>query len=289
MKGIVLAGGKGSRLWPLTQSVSKQLLPIFDKPMIYYPLATLFLAGIRQILIITTAQDRRNFENLLGFGERFGVEIQYATQDSPDGIGQAFLIGEKFIGREDVALILGDNFFYGVGLGNQLSKVELDSGGHIFTYRVSNPGQYGVLEVSETGNILSVVEKPQIPRSDLAITGLYFFDNSVISRAREIKPSPRGELEIISIIESYLHEERLKHTSLGRGTVWLDTGSPSNLLEAGSFVQTIQERTGTKIACLEEIALDNNWISRESLLKAISLYGNGEYQRYLHKLSTLEK
>jgi glucose-1-phosphate thymidylyltransferase len=271
MKGIVLAGGTGSRLWPITKVVSKQLLPIYDKPMIYYPIATLMLAGVRDILIITTPQDQFLFENLLADGKQFGISFEYATQPEPKGLAEALIIGKKFLNGQSCLMILGDNIFYGTGLGNQLQRILPTSGSHIFTYPVPNPGQYGILTLNQEGIPISIVEKPSKAESNLAVTGLYFFDSQATQFAETVVPSSRGELEITSVIEKYLAKNQLSVTHLGRGVAWLDTGTPEGLHDAASYVRIIEERTGLKIACLEEIALYNGWIDsgivRQNLIK----------------------
>jgi glucose-1-phosphate thymidylyltransferase len=284
MKGIVLAGGTGSRLWPITRSVSKQLLPVYDKPMIYYPISTLMLAGIREILLITTAHDQSQFKELLGDGSDFGVLIEYEIQPEPKGLAQAFTIGEKFLAGESCLMILGDNIFHGAGLGRDIINNLPTSGAHIFTYEVSNPSDYGVLEVSSDGKPLSISEKPIEFVSNLAVTGMYFFDNCVSEIAKNVKPSKRGELEITSIINDYLQNDKLSVTHLSRGAAWLDTGNPNALQDASTFVRVIEERTGLKIACLEEIALEKNWITIERLHGITKNYGNGSYGNYLKGL-----
>jgi glucose-1-phosphate thymidylyltransferase len=284
MKGIVLAGGTGSRLWPITRSVSKQLLPIYDKPMIYYPISTLMLAGIREILIITTPQDQHLFLQLLGDGSDFGVEFTYETQAEPKGLAQALTIGEDFLAGEACLMILGDNIFYGVGLGRDIAKSIPNSGAHIFTYEVSNPSDYGVLEVDEKGIARSITEKPKKFVSNLAVTGLYYFDENVCDFARAVKPSVRGELEITSILNSYLDVKELSFTHLSRGSVWLDAGNPQSLSDAGVYMRVIEERTGLKIGCIEEIALTSGWISNEQILALCRLYGASSYSSYLHRL-----
>jgi glucose-1-phosphate thymidylyltransferase len=284
MKGIVLAGGTGSRLWPITKSISKQLLPVYDKPMIYYPIATLMLAGIRQILIITTPSNRQQFELLLQNGSQIGVSISYETQEEPRGIAQAFTIAENFLNEQPCMLVLGDNIFHGAGLGYELSRSLPHDGARIFTYEVNNPSDYGVLEIDSQGNPISIEEKPKKPKSNFAVTGLYFFDKDVSSIAKEIKPSSRGELEITSLIDNYLMGNKLKVTKLSRGTVWLDTGNPKTLHDASSYVRVIEERTGLKIGCPEEIAFRNNWISKTDLIKTASAMGKGRYSEYLLNL-----
>jgi glucose-1-phosphate thymidylyltransferase len=285
MRGIILAGGTGSRLWPLTKSVSKQLLPLYNKPIIYYPLSTLMLAGIQEILIITTPGDRELFENLLGDGRRFGLRIEYLVQSKPNGIAEAFLIGRNFIGQEDVALILGDNFFYGAGLTSMFAEAKKLSGASIFVTEVNKPSDYGVIEMSSMNKPLKIEEKPKVPKSNFAITGLYFCDSSVVERAEAVAPSPRGELEITEVLNSYLSQSKLSVMRMSRGMAWLDTGSPQTLHDASSFVRVIEERTGTKIGCPEELAWRNSWISTESLIEESKKYKNNEYGEYLRKLS----
>jgi len=281
MKGIVLAGGTGSRLWPITKVTSKQLLPIYDKPMIYYPLATLMLAGVRDILIITTPHDQSAFETLLGDGSQFGIKLTYAVQPKPEGLAQAFIIGEAFLAGESCLMILGDNIFHGAGLGRQLQETIPSSGAHIFTYAVSDPTQYGVLNLDSDGKPTAIEEKPKNPTSNLAVTGLYYFDNRVVDIAKQVKPSPRGELEITSVIEWYLQKDELTLTQLSRGAAWLDTGNPNSMHEASTYVRVIEERTGLKIACLEEIAFNSRWISREQLVNLINLNPNNLMSQYL--------
>jgi glucose-1-phosphate thymidylyltransferase len=285
MKGIVLAGGTGSRLWPATYVVSKQLLPIYDKPMIYYPISTLMLAGIREILIITRREDQVLYRSLLGDGSKFGINLEYAIQDQPRGLAEAFIIGNEFIGTESVGMILGDNIFYGAGIGSQLKDSFKNKGAQIFTMRVANPQDFGVLETDSQNRPISISEKPDSPKSNLAVTGLYFFDNSVLERARSVFPSRRGELEITSIIESYMLEGKLNFTTMGRGTAWLDTGTPSALNDASNFVRIIEDRTGLKIACLEEIGLRNGWLMPEKLKVRLSndTYMT-QYSKYLDAL-----
>jgi len=284
MKGIVLAGGTGSRLWPITRSVSKQLLPVYDKPLIHYPLGTLMLAGIREILIITTPNDSQLFQNLLGDGSQFGVKIEYEVQDQPNGLAEAFLIGEYFIGKENIALILGDNIFHGVGLGRQLSEVGHLNGAQIFAYEVHDPKRYGVVEFDKNGAVISIEEKPQLPKSNYVVPGLYFYDSSVTEVARTIVPSSRGELEITSVNEAYLIEKKLKVKVLERGTTWLDTGTFDSLHSAATYVRIIEERQGSKISCLEEIAWRNGWISDIELITTIESYRGNDYGKYLAKL-----
>ncbi|MGY0232474.1 glucose-1-phosphate thymidylyltransferase RfbA [Longispora urticae] len=280
MRGIVLAGGTGSRLWPLTQAVSKQLMPIFDKPMIYYPLSTLMLAGVRDILVITTPEDQSQFQRLLGDGSRFGINLSYTTQPSPDGIAQAFLLGEEFIGDESVALILGDNIFYGVGLGTRLAENSDPDGGRVFAYQVANPQEYGVVEFDPDGRVLSIEEKPEQPKSKFAIPGLYFYDNQVVDIVKGIKPSARGELEITAVNEEYLRRGQLHVSVLERGTAWLDTGTFGSLVQASEFVRVVEERQGYKIGCLEEIAWRKGFVDEaelRALAEPLRKSGYGEY------------
>jgi glucose-1-phosphate thymidylyltransferase len=284
MKGIILAGGTGSRLWPVTKSVSKQLLPIYDKPMIYYPLSTLMLAGVRDILMITTQKDQPLFKDLLGNGENFGINLSYQIQVAPNGLAEAFIIAEDFLNGESALMVLGDNIFHGNGLGQELSKAIPQSGGHIFTYKVANPSDYGILEIDLEGNPVSVTEKPQNYVSNLAITGLYFFDSEVVAIAKKVLPSHRGELEITSIIEHYLQNGNLSYTMLSRGTAWLDTGNPNSLNDAGAYIRIIEERTGLKIACPEEIGYQNGWLDKNQLKFAIDSLGKNEYRVYLEKI-----
>jgi len=280
MKGIILAGGTGSRLWPITKGVSKQLLPVYDKPMIHYPLSTLMAAGLREVLIITTPEDSDSFSRLLGDGSPWGMRIEYAVQLKPEGLAQAFLIAEDFLAGDSAALILGDNLFYGPRLGRHLSELNSISGGHVFAYEVANPSEYGVVEFDESGTALSIEEKPSAPKSNFAVPGLYFYDSSVVDVAKEIKPSARGELEITAVNEHYLKAGSLTVTVLERGTAWLDTGTFRSLQDAGEFVRVMEDRTGTKVGCVEEIAWRNGWIDdaqlrqlAESLIKS----GYGEY------------
>ena len=284
MKGIVLAGGTGSRLWPITKGVSKQMLPVYDKPMIYYPLSTLMLAGIREILIITTKHDQDFFKELLGNGNQFGVSINYAVQEQPRGIAEALIIAGDFLGEDDALMILGDNIFYGVGLGMDLSNTISRNGAHIFTYEVSNPEDYGILGLDSKGIPISVEEKPTSRKSNLAITGLYYFDHKASSYASQVEPSPRGELEIISVLLKYLTNNELSYTKLSRGSMWLDTGNPNALNDASNFVRVIEERTGLKIACLEEIAYKNGWIGKAELQMQCEYYSKSSYGRYLSKI-----
>tara|TARA_B110000116_G_scaffold262881_1_gene268666 strand:- start:268 stop:1149 length:882 start_codon:yes stop_codon:yes gene_type:complete len=285
MKGIILAGGSGSRLYPLTKSVSKQLLPIYDKPMIYYPLSILMLAGIQEVLIISTSGDISRFENLLGDGSEIGMKFEYKIQPSPDGLAQAFIIGEDFIGSDSVALILGDNIFYGQGLTdlllNAISSVSDDNVATIFGYHVNDPSRYGVVEFGDFNKAITIEEKPEKPKSNFAVTGLYFYPNDVVQKAFKVLPSKRGELEITSINQMYLNEGRLKVQLLGRGYAWLDTGSHEDLLEASKFIETIEKRQGLKVACIEEIALDKGYISKEKLLSIANAMNKNQYGKYL--------
>jgi glucose-1-phosphate thymidylyltransferase len=286
MKGIVLAGGSGSRLYPITRGVSKQLLPVYDKPMIYYPISVLMLAGIRDILIITTADDLESYRRLLGDGSDFGVLFSYVVQEKPNGLAEAFILGERFIGDDSVALILGDNIFYGQGFSPKLlSAKSQKSGATVFGYTVKDPRRFGVVEFDTQMRVLSIEEKPTKPKSNMAVTGLYFYDNKVIEIAKAIKPSPRGELEITSINEIYLRLGELNVEILGRGFAWLDTGTHESLLEASHFVQTIEMRQGYKIACLEEIALNNGWLECKDIAKSGAVMAKNGYGKYLLELA----
>ena len=286
MKGIILAGGSGTRLYPLTMVTSKQLLPVYDKPMIYYPLSTLMLAGIREILIISTPTDTPKFRELLGNGSQFGLSLSYAVQQSPDGLAQAFIIGEEFIGDDDVAMILGDNIFYGNGLGHMLRQASKNKNrATIFGYYVDNPQAFGVVEFDEKGVPVSIVEKPEVPKSNYAVTGLYFYDNRVVEYAKSLKPSKRGELEITDINQMYLQNGDLDIKLMGRGFAWLDTGTVESLTDASNFIRTIERLQGIKISAPEEIAYNMRWISREALLRSAEKYGKSSYGQHLRSVA----
>ncbi len=285
MKGIILAGGSGTRLYPATKAISKQLLPVYDKPMIYYPLSVLMLANIREILIISTPNDTQLFKNLLGDGTQFGLSLQYKVQPSPDGLAQAFLIGEEFIGDDSCALILGDNIYYGYNFSTLLEEsTKLQRGATVFGYYVSDPERYGVVDFDEKGQVVSLEEKPKVPKSNYAVTGLYFYDKTVVEKARKVKPSPRGELEITDLNKLYLEEGTLTVKLLGRGMAWLDTGTHQSLLSASNFVESIEERQGLKIACLEEIAFRKGYITREQLRELARPLEKNGYGQYLLKI-----
>ena len=283
-KGIILAGGRGSRLSPLTKIINKQLLPLYDKPLIFYPLSILMLAGIREVLIITNPNEDINFKKILGNGSNFGIKIQYLTQHKPSGLPEAFIIGEKFINKQNIALILGDNFFYGQGFTKRLEQqTKMKSGAIIFTYKVNNPEDYGIVEIKKN-KILNIKEKTNKSKSNFAITGLYFFDKNVVQFSKTLKPSKRKELEIVDLIKKYLKIKKLKIEFMGRGSAWLDTGNVESLFETSQFISSIEKRQGLKIACLEEIALNNKWISKSIIKKQIDFYGNCDYSKYLKKL-----
>ena len=284
MKGIVLAGGTGSRLWPVTFGVSKQLLPVYDKPLVHYPISTLMLTGIREILIITTPQDQESFKRLLGDGKKYGVSFSFAVQDNPEGLAQAFIIGEKFIGEDPSALILGDNIFYGSSLGMQLKELIEPDGAIIFAYKVKDPERYGVIDFDTSGKVTSIEEKPSKPKSQYAVPGLYFYDNSVVEIAKSVKPSSRGELEITSVNQEYLKAGKLQARVLERGTAWLDTGTFESLNSASAFIQIIEERQGQKVSCLEEVAWRNGWISDSELSARADEYKSSPFASYLRSL-----
>jgi glucose-1-phosphate thymidylyltransferase len=284
MKGIVLAGGLGSRLWPATLGVSKQLIPVYDKPMIHYPISTLMLAQIQDILIITSPHDKSVFERTLGDGSRFGINLSYAVQESPNGLVEAFKIGRSFVAHDSVALVLGDNIFYGQGLGTQLNRLKVIEGAHIFAYKVSDPERYGVVEFDSRGKVISLEEKPERPKSRYAVPGLYFYDNSVVELADSVRPSSRGELEITTLNQLYLELGKLNTTVLERGTAWLDTGTFDSLHAASSFIKALEDRQGFKVACLEEIGWRNKWISDEELMSAAIGYRTSPYGNYLRDL-----
>lgn len=290
MKGIILAGGSGTRLYPLTKSISKQLLPVYDKPMIYYPMSTLMLAGIKEILIISTPEDTPRFEQLLGDGKELGLKLSYKVQESPDGLAQAFIIGEEFIGDDSVALVLGDNIYYGHGFTELLQKASsLQSGSTVFGYHVHDPERFGVVEFDEQQNVISIEEKPEVAKSNYAITGLYFYDNRVVEFAKSLKPSPRGELEITDLNKCYLEDNSLRVELLGRGFAWLDTGTHESLLEASTFIETIERRQKLKIACLEEISYRMGYISKEQLIDLAQLLKKNAYGQYLlHVANTVK-
>lgn len=285
MKGIILAGGSGTRLYPITKSLSKQLIPVYDKPMIYYPLSVLMLAGIKEILIISTPQDLPRFKHLLGDGSDYGMKFDFVEQPSPDGLAQAFILGKDFIRDDDVCLILGDNIFYGQGINNMLSKASLNAKekniATIFGYHVNDPENYGVVEFDTNGKAFNLEEKPKSPKSNYAVTGLYFYPNDVVKKAFEVKPSSRGELEITTLNQMYLNEKRLVVENMGRGFAWLDTGSHESLLEASSFIEVIERRQGLKVACIEEIAFERGYINREDLIKLTQSLGDNKYKQYL--------
>ncbi len=283
-KGIILAGGSGTRLHPATQVVSKQLLPVYDKPMIFYPLSILMLAEIQEILIISTPQDIGRFEQLLGDGSQYGIKLSYAVQPSPDGLAQAFLIGEEFLAGSPACLILGDNLYYGSGMSELLKSAQTASGATVFAYQVSDPERYGVVEFDANQQAISLEEKPAQPKSNFAVTGLYFYDNKVVDYAKQIKPSPRGELEITDLNRIYLEQQALKVVTMKRGFAWLDTGTHDSLLDASNFIQTVEHRQGIKIACLEEIALDKGWLTKEQILTRVSQMGKSTYAEYLRRI-----
>lgn len=289
MKGIILAGGSGTRLYPITKGVSKQLLPVYDKPMVYYPLSTLLLAGIKDILLISTPEDISIYERLLGTGNNWGISITYKIQPSPDGLAQAFILGETFIGKDDVCLVLGDNIFYGYGFSGMLCEsvelVKKEKKAVIFGYIVSDPERYGVAEIDHDGNVLSLEEKPVAPKSNYAVVGLYFYPNSVIEIAKNIKPSPRGELEITTVNQEYMNLKQLKLSTMGRGFAWLDTGTHASLIQASNFIETIETRQGLKVACPEEIAYRNGWISKNELIALAQPMIKNQYGQYLIQLA----
>jgi glucose-1-phosphate thymidylyltransferase len=286
MKGIILAGGAGTRLYPVTRSISKQILPVYDKPMIYYPLSVLMLAGIREILIISTPTDIHLYEDLFGTGEQYGIQISYKIQPTPDGLSQAFILGDDFIGTDKVCMILGDNIFYGYNFRSILEEAAtLEDGAVVFGYYVNDPERYGVVEFDESGKVISIEEKPDHPRSNYAVTGLYFYSNDVVEKAKSLKPSPRGELEITDLNRLYLEEDRLNVKLLGRGFAWLDTGTHESLLQASNFIATIEQRQGLKVSCIEEIAFKMGFITREQLLELAKPLSKNQYGQYLLKLA----
>ena len=289
MKGIILAGGSGTRLYPITKGVSKQLLPVYDKPMVYYPLSTLMLAGIKDILLISTPEDIVMYERLLGTGNDWGINISYKIQPSPDGLAQAFILGEEFIGNDDVCLVLGDNIFYGYGFSGMLREsvahVKKEQKAIIFGYVVSDPERYGVAEIDKAGNVLSIEEKPVAPKSNYAVVGLYFYPNSVIEIAKNIKPSPRGELEITTVNQEYMNLKQLKLSTMGRGFAWLDTGTHTSLIQASNFIETIETRQGLKVACPEEIAYHNGWIQKDQVIALAQPMIKNQYGQYLIRLA----
>lgn len=292
MKGIILAGGSGTRLYPITKGVSKQLVPIYDKPMIYYPLSVLMLAGIKEILIITTPEDQASFKRLLGDGSELGIQLEYTIQPSPDGLAQAFILGEKFIADDDVCLILGDNIYYGHDLTHLLDSSVINAQNNqatVFGYHVNDPERYGVAEFDKSGTVISLEEKPTQPKSNYAVTGLYFYPNDVVEKAKQVKPSHRGELEITTINQMYLQEGRLKLETMGRGYAWLDTGTHESLLEAATFIETIEKRQGLKVACLEEIAYEMNYINQTQLLALAEPLKKNQYGQYLIKRARIER
>ncbi|WP_040726102.1 glucose-1-phosphate thymidylyltransferase RfbA [Thiomicrorhabdus sp. Kp2] len=287
MKGIILAGGSGTRLYPITKGVSKQLVPIYDKPMVYYPLSVLMLAGITEVLIITTPEDQTSFQRLLGDGSEIGMSFEYIAQPSPDGLAQAFILGDEFLGDEDACLVLGDNIYYGHDLtstlANAVQNAKQENKATVFGYHVNDPERYGVAEFDQNGNVISLEEKPEKPKSNYAVTGLYFYPNDVIQKAKEVKPSHRGELEITTVNQMYLEEGRLKLETMGRGYAWLDTGTHESLLEASSFIETIEKRQGLKVACIEEIAFEMGYITKEQLIELAQPLSKNQYGQYLLK------